>query len=920
MAQRGELRARDEREPRRSSVRVLRGGQVREREAPGGDLARYDRDLAPTRTPRPLLKQRDASDASSLSSSTLARAAAPAATSDASLPLVLPRPPLRYPHPAPPPSTSVPSRSSDMNPQAIEVWTNSFEITTLPTARYFHYDGIQPEVLIKRMNYQIIDRLQLDQAAIFHQRAAYDGRKNLFCTGEIQSGSFTVQLGRKPFTVVIKRVGVISPTDVHRLTRKRNPNDPNDNAMCLNLLQLIVRQAPNMRHNFPADARSFYIAHQAKDLRVGLSACRGIFQYTPGRLIDSMLAHLELSDVRALQNLPHAQHNQLRSFLKGVLIRVTLTKMRPRPISDLVANAGMQDFDKDGERWTVARHFQNKYNVQVRYPNIVGVRVGRSAIIPAEFCEVVPGQVYRKKLSPRTQADFLNFTKQKPEQRLDMIRAAVSGPTQLLDYATSDFMKDAGMKVNTSPMSIRGVLIPPPQIRYGNANEVIRFKSGAWNVLGKRFVQPATLRNWGVAVFDSHAQLPDVQAFISTLVGNLQRLEVVNRYPPILNGNQQNPVPTLENVGTAILNGPEKGRPEMVIVILPASAADCRREVKHWGDCQRKVSTQCVRSPKWKGANDQYCNNVALKINARLGGTNSVLDTEAAAFLQTCMVVGADVGHPGPGVTTRPSVTGLVASVDPMISKMTSFVNVQRPRQEIIADLEEMMRNALRDYYQYHRRLQVAENLRQQRPKPEDELPPPPPPKNIVFYRDGVSEGEFAQVAAMEIPMIKRAFATANIPPEHRPRLLFIVVGKRYVLLLFSSPQESDKSGNCPAGLLVDQHITNPNYPDFYLQSHAGILGTSRPSHYVILENETGLNPMQVQTLTFHLCHSYASATRSVSIPAPRACARMEFHCANGQALSDTASNVTGGEQEFDLEQWRRIFQESGLSRRMYFL
>ena len=69
----------------------------------------------------------------------------------------------------------------------------------------------------------------------------------------------------------------------------------------------------------------------------------------------------------------------------------------------------------------------------------------------------------------------------------------------------------------------------------------------------------------------------------------------------------------------------------------------------------------------------------------------------------------------------------------------------------------------------------------------------------------------------------------------------------------------------------------------------------SRPAHYIVLENEAPLgikksallstefhfsstdhirtiSSNSIQTLTFHLCHQYASATRSVSIPAPVYC------------------------------------------------
>ena len=74
------------------------------------------------------------------------------------------------------------------------------------------------------------------------------------------------------------------------------------------------------------------------------------------------------------------------------------------------------------------------------------------------------------------------------------------------------------------------------------------------------------------------------------------------------------------------------------------------------------------------------------------------------------------------------------------------------------------------------------------------------PPKNIFFYRDGVSEGEFEQVARNEIPLIKgghvsicatwktylrtEAFNMCRIPEKHHPRLLFVIVGKRHGVLV----------------------------------------------------------------------------------------------------------------------------------------
>ena len=79
------------------------------------------------------------------------------------------------------------------------------------------------------------------------------------------------------------------------------------------------------------------------------------------------------------------------------------------------------------------------------------------------------------------------------------------------------------------------------------------------------------------------------------------------------------------------------------------------------------------------------------------------------------------------------------------------------------------------------------------------------------------------------------------------PKITILVVGKRHHVRFFPMNQnEADKSGNCPAGTVVDTDVTNPAEFDFYLQSHGGLLGTSRPSHYNVLLDE---NVVVIQVL-----------------------------------------------------------------------
>ena len=48
------------------------------------------------------------------------------------------------------------------------------------------------------------------------------------------------------------------------------------------------------------------------------------------------------------------------------------------------------------------------------------------------------------------------------------------------------------------------------------------------------------------------------------------------------------------------------------------------------------------------------------------------------------------------------------------------------------------------------------------------------------------------------------------------------------------------KNGNALAGTVVDQGINHPTEGDFYLLSHEGIQGTSRPCHYQVSKEIMG--------------------------------------------------------------------------------
>ena len=80
-------------------------------------------------------------------------------------------------------------------------------------------------------------------------------------------------------------------------------------------------------------------------------------------------------------------------------------------------------------------------------------------------------------------------------------------------------------------------------------------------------------------------------------------------------------------------------------------------------------------------------------------------------------------------------------------------------------------------------------------------------PEKVLFYRDGVSEGQFDIVLREEVPQILRAFE--KFKPGSKPKLTVVIVGKRHHTRFYPAEEKAaDRNYNCRPGTVVDRSVT----------------------------------------------------------------------------------------------------------------
>lgn len=563
-----------------------------------------------------------------------------------------------------------------------------------------------------------------------------------------------------------------------------------------------------------------------------------------------------------LSNLSVADRQSLRKHLYGVRIRLVHRPTSRIEMFDSLTtkSAAETTFEKDGRQISVAQYFKDIYNYTVRFRNApcVKLRGGKGTYVPIELCYVLEGnRVPPLSLNAAQTATMIDVARQQPPERQTSVNRLRN---EVVRYEADTLLQSWGVDVESEPVAVKGRQLPPPKVVYGQ-QKADSPRDGAWNLMGKRFIAPQQLVSWAVVNF-SRVHDGDAQAFGRQLQECLTKLGIPSR-PPVFasfNFQQLNAAggakQALMDAGKQAFHAANKQPPQLFVCLMEPNNTGLYDDIKRAGmDLPLPTPSQCVNVNKAKigrGVSDQYFANVGMKINVKLGGGNHTVSPQDMPNVDaTTMLMGADVTHPPP-MSGLDSIAASVATVDGGRVVYGHEVRLQRnpgrgQSQEIILAMKEMVKGHL-----------VRWKARNQGKLPT----------SILIFRDGISEGQFAAAKGIEAKAIRDA--VFDMDPKHRLKLTFIVCGKRHHVR-FSSKDGAgvDKNQNLRAGTVVDTDVANPVCFEFFLQAHAGLIGTAKPTRYIVLEDDNKFSSDALQTVVNSLCYTYSRATRSVSLPPP---------------------------------------------------
>ncbi|CAI5503764.1 unnamed protein product [Closterium sp. Naga37s-1] len=554
------------------------------------------------------------------------------------------------------------------------------------------------------------------------------------------------------------------------------------------------------------------------------------------------------------------------------------------------------------ESQSVAEYYERQHGITLRFPLLPCIsasnRPNRPCWVPLELCSVVDAQRYLRQLTPQQVAAIGNLRLKPDKRRVDIANAVGAA-----GLANNPMLEAFGMRIQPNMIQADGRQLEPPVLQFGNKGSM-QPRDGQWNMNDKRMFSPASIASWAVVCFDHRVRDPMQVATALKDCCARKGLVIESRPEVIVEDTWREAPEKLVESGHDFFSGSWKsGRRARSIVGGVGVASCCALLPPHLtspAPPPRLPLTSPSPPPHGcsalvaKASNDQAPMistpfHPFLPLSTALYRVKSPFAPHAAPIKKLCdtmrgvnwvltnrramrplsemptMVFGLDVSHGAPG-SRAPSIAAVVASMDPDASKYAVRRRAQHRRQETILGLFDsesatggMLCELMNDFGNANKM----------------------GPQRIIVFRDGISESQFPTVGATELQAFRKAFELMGRKvgnPSFRPTITYIVAQKRNNVRFL--PSQGDR--NVQPGTIVDKDVTHPFFFDFYMVSHKGLLGTSRPVHYHVLHDENGFTADEIQQLTHSLCYNYGRCTRAVSTVAPVFYAHLAAtHCRN---------------------------------------
>ncbi|KAL5794184.1 hypothetical protein ACOSP7_002778 [Xanthoceras sorbifolium] len=832
-------------------------------------------------------------------------------------------PPTVKPQQVDPPKYSIISRRGVVgngvgnSGRRISLLTNHFKVSLrAQDAVFYQYtvsisDDDNRAVEGKGIGRKLIDRLyQTYSSELDNKKFAYDGEKSLYTVGPLPQNKFefTVVLEEsrvkqengsptaggspngnvkrsklsfrsKTFKVEISYSAKI-PLKSIALALKGNEVDSGTQD-ALRVLDIALRQQAASRgcllvrqSFFHDDSRNFV------DVGGGVTGVRGFhssFRPTqgglslnmdvsttmilkPGPVIDFLIANQNVREPRyidwakakkMLKNLRvKPRHRNMEFKIIGLSEKPCNQQFFPMKVKN-------SDGANEGDTFeiTVYDYFTKHCGIELTFsaylPCLDVGKPKRPNYLPVELCSLVSLQRYTKSLSSMQRASLVEKSRQKPQERMRTLTDAVKN----YRYDEDPVLSACGISIEKQLTQVDGRILETPMLKVGNNEDCIP-RNGRWNFNNKSLLKPIRIERWIVVNFSARCDSSHISRELINS-GRKKGIEIDRPFTLIEEDQQSRRASPVARVERMVEQMKSKlpGPPEFILCVLPE-----RKNSDIYGPWKKKclsdmgIPTQCIAPAK---INDQYLTNVLLKINSKLGGINSLLAMEHSSHIPLIkdtptLILGMDVSHGSPGRSDIPSIAAVVGSrCWPLISRYRASVRTQSSKMEMIDALykplangtdDGIIRELLMDFYQTSNQCK---------------------PKQIIVFRDGVSESQFNQVLNIELDQIVKAYQ--HLGEADVPKFTVIVAQKNHHTKLF----QANGPENVPPGTVVDTKVVHPRNYDFYMCAQAGMIGTSRPAHYHVLLDEIGFTPDVLQNLIHSLSYVYQRSTTAISIVAP---------------------------------------------------